>query len=100
MTMQTPTTGAARPPAAPRFPLGRIVATPSALAAFAVAGATPLRYLSRHAAGDWGDVDDHDQRANDRALRYGERLFSVYSLPSGTRLWIITEYDRSQTTIL
>jgi hypothetical protein len=98
--MQTPQTGAARPPTAPHFSLGRLVATPGALAALAAAGTTPLPYLTRHAAGDWGDVDDHDQRANDRDLRHGERLVSVYTLPSGTRVWIITEWDRSQTTVL
>jgi hypothetical protein len=98
--MQTPTTGAARPPTAPRFPLGRLVATLGALAAFVAVGATPLGYLTRHAGGDWGDVDANDHRANDRALREGERLFSAYTLPDGTRVWIITEWDRSLTTVL
>jgi hypothetical protein len=98
--MQTPTTGAARPPIAPRFPLGRLVATPGALAAFVAVGTTPLPYLSRHAAGEWGAVDQDDQRANDHALRDGERLFSAYTLPNGTRVWIITEWDRSLTTVL
>jgi hypothetical protein len=98
--METPTTGAARPPTTPRFPVGQLVATPGALAALAATGTAPLPYLARHAAGDWGDVDDHDRRANDRALRHGERLFSVYTLPGGGRLWIITEWDRSLTTVL
>jgi hypothetical protein len=84
----------------PRFPLGRLVATPGALAALAAAGTTPLPYLQRHAAGDWGDVDGDDQRANDRALRVGERLFSAYHLPDATRIWIITEADRVSTCVL
>ena len=83
-----------------RFPLGQLVATPGALAALAGVGATPLPYLQRHAAGDWGDVDQDDQRANDQALTEGERLLSVYQLPDGTRLWIITERDHSLTTVL
>jgi hypothetical protein len=98
--MRTPQTGATRPPTAPRFSLGRLVGTPGALAALTAAGTTPLPYLTRHAAGDWGDVDEHDRRANDHALRYGERLFSAYTLPNRGRLWIITEWDRSQTTVL
>jgi hypothetical protein len=98
--MQTPTTGAARPPTAPRFPLGRLVATPGALAVFVAVGATPLDYLTRQAAGEWGDVSQDDQRANDRALRVDERLFSAYTLPDGVRVWIITEWDRSLTTVL
>jgi hypothetical protein len=98
--METPTTGAARPPTALRFPLGRLVATPGALTAFVAVGATPLPYLTRHSAGDWGDVSQDDQRANDRGLALGERLFSAYALPDGTRVWIITEWDRSLTTVL
>ena len=98
--MQTPQTGATRPPTAARFALGRLVATPGALAALAAAGTSPLPYLQRHAGGDWGDVGADDRRANDRALRHGERLFSVYVLPDGGRLWIITEWDRSKTTVL
>jgi hypothetical protein len=98
--MQTPTRGAARPPTAPRFPLGRLVATPGALAAFVVVGTTPLPYLTRHCSGDWGDVSQDDQRANDRALVVGERLFSAYTLADGARVWIITEWDRSLTTVL
>jgi hypothetical protein len=98
--MPTPMRGAARPPTPPRFPLGRLVATPGVLTAFVATGTTALPYLARHAAGDWGDVDEHDQNANDGALRCGERLFSVYTLPSGARVWIITEWDRSLTTVL
>jgi hypothetical protein len=100
MTMQTPQTGATRPPTAPRFPLGRLVATPGALAAFLATQTHPLRYVERHAQGDWGDCDAADWRANDRALGTGARLFSVYTLPDGTRVWIITEADRASTCVL
>ena len=56
--------------------------------------------LKRHAAADWGDVEKEDQRLNDEALRVGERLLSVYSDCKGTKFWIITEWDRSVTTVL
>jgi hypothetical protein len=54
----------------------------------------------RHARGDWGDVDAHDKRANDAAVKQGTRIVSAYVLDDGTRVWIITEADRSSTTIL
>jgi hypothetical protein len=64
------------------------------------AGVAPFSLLNRHHAGDWGVVDADDWRANDRALQDGTRLLSVYVLPTGERVWIITEWDRSATTIL
>jgi hypothetical protein len=85
---------------APRFPLGQLVATPGALDALAEAGQTPLDFLSRHARGDWGDVDAHDRAANDRALEDGSRLLSAYTTAKGVRLWVITEADRSSTCLL
>ncbi len=54
----------------------------------------------RHAAGDWGDVDEHDRRENEQSLDHGFRLFSVYHAADGTKFWIITEADRSATTVL
>ena len=78
------------------FGLGQVVATPGALGL----GIDLLRYLRRHAAGDWGDLDVEDRAANERALKDGTRVFSAYHLPSGGRLWIITEADRSVTTFL
>jgi hypothetical protein len=81
-------------------PLGRVLATPGALRTLALAGANGAVYLARHAAGDWGDVDAHDWAANDRALLIDERLLSAYQLPNGERLWIITEADRSASTLL
>ena len=83
-----------------RFPLGRTVATPGALEALARAGETPLPYLVRHSAGDWGDLDRDDKTENESAVKAGLRIFSAYLLTDGTRIWVITEADRSATTIL
>lgn len=58
------------------------------------------RALRRHAQGDWGDLDEHDRAANDRALIEGTRLFSAYKTSTGTKFWIITEADRASTTVL
>lgn len=100
----TPRPGEARSdrslPRALRFPLGRIVATPGALAAFERAGESPLPLLARHGTGDWGELDEHDREANERAVRHGERILSAYLVGTGERLWVITEADRSVTTFL
>jgi hypothetical protein len=82
------------------FSLGRVVATPGALHALGRAKETALTYLTRHAGGNWGEVDSEDARANDRARETGRRLFSSYTLRDGTKLWIITEADRASTCIL
>jgi hypothetical protein len=79
--------------------LGRVVATPGALKLLGKSGGHPFDYLARHATGDWGDLCSFDQRQNEIALRDGYRIFSSYELPAG-RVWIITEADRSVTTIL
>jgi hypothetical protein len=81
-----------------KFKLGRVMATPAAMGAL---GANEiLRALARHAAGDWGDVDREDSRANDRALQAGGRLLSAYRGERNTKFWIITEADRAATTVL
>ena len=80
--------------------LGQVLATPGALRALETTGEKPAHYLARHAAGDWGELDEEDRAANDRALRVGERILSAYSLPDGERLWIITEAGRSATVLL
>ena len=80
------------------FHLGRICATPNALAALSQSEIQTS--LQRHHAGDWGDVDDHDRQANDAALQDGSRLFSVYHSAQREKFWIITESDRSVTTVL
>lgn len=83
-----------------RFPLGSTVATPGALQAFDAARENLFAYLMRHAVGDWGDVDAEDRAENERAVRDGTRILSAYTLRDGTRLWCITEADRSCTTLL
>lgn len=82
---------------ATKFPLGRIVMTANAgqqLTATAV-----VESLRRHASGDWGDVPPEDAKQNEFGLKHGERLFSVYGVDRN-RFWIITERDRSVTTVL
>ena len=74
-----------------KFQLGQIVATPAALDAIHDSGQTPAFFLNRHAAGDWGDVDQGDAALNDQALVNGERLVSAYRTLKGVRLWVITE---------
>jgi hypothetical protein len=64
------------------------------------AGQSPMEFLQRHAAGDWGEVDAHDKAENEYSLQHGFRLLSAYRLADGTKIWIITEADRSSTTIL
>lgn len=81
------------------FPLGRIVATPGALALAESHAVDLLPLLIRHRSGDWGDVCADDARANREALKTGARILSSYHTAAG-RLWIITEADRSATTIL
>lgn len=84
----------------PRFSLGAVVATPGAIDAMKEAGQVPQEFLHRHIVGDWGELDPHDVQANELAVRYGDRILSAYSTKNGTRLWVITEYDRSVTTLL
>jgi hypothetical protein len=76
------------------------MATPGALAALEESGESPSFFLSRHARGDWGEVDAEDKEANDLALEEGSRLLSAYTTANGTKLWVITEADRSATTVL
>lgn len=84
-----------------RFSLGQVCATPGALAALTEAGVHPVELLTRHAAGDWGDLCDEDRAQNQLALRDGLRIFSAHGLGRTLhRVWIITEADRSVTTIL
>ena len=86
---------------AARVELGRLVATAGAIDAFAEAGVTPREFLCRHQHGDWGEVSADDKAENESSLREGFRLLSAYSLPHTERkIWIITEADRSATTIL
>jgi hypothetical protein len=80
-----------------RFPLGKIYATPGAIAL----NVDLVRYLRRHHCGDWGEaLCAEDKEANEHSLKDGTRLLSCYRTPSGERIYIITEHDRSMTTIL
>lgn len=80
--------------------LGQVVITPGALTVLEEAGETELPYLARHHSGDWGEVDHDDWQENELSLREGFRIFSSYTTSTGVKLWIITEADRSATTIL
>ena len=88
-----------------RFPLGKVVATPGALAALDKCGQSPSEFLDRHVQGDWGDVSEDDKQANEVSLVDGSRLLSAYTAGQGVRIWIITEAadqagQRPATTIL
>jgi hypothetical protein len=85
---------------AAKFPLGRLVATPGALEAMEASGQTPEFFLARHQSGDWGEVNDEDRQLNEEASIHGDRILSAYRTLRGVKLWIITEADRSVTTIL
>jgi len=80
------------------IPLGQTVITQGAIAV--LANSDVLDALARHAAGDWGDVCGEDRLANHEALRTGARLLSAYRTCEGVKFWIITESDRSVTTVL
>ena len=82
------------------FPLGQIVATPGALDALEQAGQGAHEFLTRHVSGYWDELDADDRRENELSLREGFRLLSAYGLSTGMKLWIITEADRSATTLL
>lgn len=82
-----------------RFALGRVVATPGALNLLNEGGISPASLLHRHQQGDWGDVGSDDASINEEALRMGFRLLSAYPIGQ-QKVWIITEADRSVTTLL
>ena len=99
---------------APRFALGQIVATPGALELLEQAGFSALALISRHVHGDWGDCCAEDKTTNELSVQQGMRVMSIYRLVDAERLlqtpldkrsslptvWIITEADRSVTTLL
>ena len=82
------------------FGLGVLVSTPGALEAISKSGETIETFLARHSTGDWGDVCPDDKKENDLSATSGFRLLSVYKLPDGRKIWVITEADRSSTTVL
>jgi len=82
-----------------KFPLGQVVTTPGAMQVLGLHDVTPWSLLGRHITGDWGDVPPEDAQENEFSLQTGFRILSSY--PVGTeRVWIITEADRSITTLL
>ena len=89
-----------------KFCLGAIVSTPGALAALAEAGQTPLHFLALHASGAWGDLSRGDRLGNEWAIAHEDhpdrrdRVFSSYWTRTGRKIWVITEHDRSVTTML
>ena len=83
-----------------KFDLGQMVMTPGARDAMQSAGHIPPEFLLRHVHGDWGELDDEDKQANDEALLHGSRLLSAYRTRREDKLWAITEWDRSATTLL
>jgi hypothetical protein len=80
----------------PRFPLGSIVATPAAIGL----GVDLNNFIHRHHCGHWGDLDSEDKETNEQALKVGARILSCYQVGGGRRIYIITEADRSVTTVL
>lgn len=86
----------------PKFSPGQIVLTPGALEAMSECACEPHTLLDRHLSGDWGDLDPEDAAMNDQALEVGEegRILSSYLIAPEVKVWIITEWDRSVTTLL
>ena len=107
-TYETDLTGLLRPPAGatvqiqvrsePKVQLGQLCITPQAMAA--VPAPELLRAIARHAAGDWGALDEHDRQENERALRNRGRLLSAYETSNGMRFWVITDPGWATTTLL
>ena len=81
-----------------KFRLGKIVSTPNALDQLTQEDI--LLAIGRHQAGDWGDVSEDDRAANELALIEGRRLWSVYHAGNGVKFWLITEANRSHTSVL
>jgi hypothetical protein len=81
-----------------KFTAGQLVITPGAMEA--VPFDDVVKALKRHLSGDWGDLCPRDREENDLSVKEGHRLLSAYATDSGTIFWVITEGDRSVTTIL
>lgn len=84
----------------PRFKLGQIFATPAAVDVMNAARVSIVDLLIRHVRGDWGDLSESDRQQNELSIEAGLRLLSSYVLPNGQTVWVITEGDRSETTLL
>src|SRR5215467_15298595 len=87
-------------PTITRFALGRTFIAPGAEEALQIAGQTAIEFLRRHMSCDWGELSDDDVQENELSLQQGFRLLSNYRTAKGQQLWVITEADRSATTVL
>jgi hypothetical protein len=83
----------------PLFSLGRTVQTPAARDELHRLNYSPLDLIRRHMSGDWSEMATEDQQSNREAITESSRIFSAYTI-QGTKFWVITEADRSSTTIL
>jgi hypothetical protein len=83
-----------------RFRLGRTLITPGALEALEEAGQSPAEFLRRHQAGDWQELGEDDRKENELSVEQGFRVLSAYRTSRGQKIWLVTEADRSATTIL
>ena len=84
----------------PLFRLGLLLATPGAVKALKAAQQDPFVLVNRHQSGDWGELVEADKKENEFAVKHGFRIMSRYRLSTGEVLWVITEWDRSATTLL
>jgi len=84
----------------PLFALGQIVATPGILELLESSGKAPNEFIAKHVSGDWIGLCEEDRQANNEALKDGSRIFSSYDLNDGQKIWVITEADRSSTSVL
>jgi hypothetical protein len=87
-------------PRVPLFSLGMVVGTQGAVDALEEAGQSPQEFLDRHVNGDWGEVPEADKTENEFSLQHGFRILSSYTTKAGERIWVLTEADRSVTTLL
>lgn len=84
----------------PLFAMGRVVGTPGVLEALHEAEQDPVELLLRHQTGDWGQLPEEDKEENELSVEKGFRILSAYKLDTGVKVWVITEWDRSVTTLL
>jgi hypothetical protein len=82
------------------FPLGNVYMTPGAQEALEESNELPINFLKMHQTGNWGIVGKEDWQENDFSVKNGYRILSAYKTAQGVKLWLITEADRSATTIL
>jgi hypothetical protein len=84
----------------PKFPLGKITVTPNVVDAFFAAHQTPHEFMARHRAGDWGEISQYEKAQNEHGLKDGLRILSAYRLKTGVKVWILTNAERTATSIL